>query len=134
MSAQDKLSSSTGPNVLVLVSPAFLAATVCRKFAHGYAKSQQALSTTVPPFLRVCQWSLDVSCAINCTVPVEMGVPKYVRDRSQLLYALCKQLAANCFGQVWLVQHPFLGKKGLHMTSPYFMRQRDASLEVRVVL
>lgn len=62
-----------------------------------------------------------------------MSVPKYVRDRSQRFYALRKQLAANCFGQVWLVQHPFLGKKGLRKTSPRFMRQRDASPEIRAV-
>ncbi len=110
-----------------MVSPASFATTVCRKVAHVHAKSQQALSTTVPPFLGVCQWSLDVSCAINCTIPVEMGVPKYVRDRSQLFYALCKQLAANCFGQVWLVQHPFFRKKGLRTTPLLLMRQRDAS-------
>jgi len=133
VTAQDKLSSSTGPNILVLVSPASFATTVCRKIAHVYAKSQQALSTTIPPFLGVCQWSLDVSCAINCTVPVEMSVPKYVRDGSQLFYALCKQLAANCFSQVWLVQHPFLGKKGLRTTTPLFMRQRDASFEIWAV-
>ena len=126
--------SSTGPNMLVMVSPASLASTVCSKIGHVCAKSQQALSTTIPPFPGVCQWTLDVSCAINCTVPVEMGVPKYVRDRSQLFYALCKHLAANCFGQVWLVQHPFLRKKGLRTATRLFMRQRDASFEIWAVM
>ncbi len=93
----------------------------------------QSLSTTLPPFLRVRQWALDVSCAINCAVPVEMGVPKYVRDRSQLFYAFCKQLAANCFGQVWLVQHSFLRKKGLRTIPLLLMRQRDAAFEVWAV-
>lgn len=104
------------PVLLVEVSP--VGVLVRRQFLLCCVIDNQgleALSSIMPSLalLWVGEGPLHISYAINHSVPSEVGVPKDVSLRPQLLNAPQDVIAAHRFCQIRLEQHPLLWQQCL---------------------